>query len=137
MFPIRSVLRLAATGLLVLGLSAAAVRAQTDPLPSWNEGSAKQAILDFVTRTTTEGSADFVPPEERIAAFDQDGTLWVEHPIYTEFQFVMDRAPALLKAHPDRRARRPRAFRGAGADPKRDDPRRARRGGQCLAEDRA
>jgi hypothetical protein len=101
MFPIRSVLRLAATGLLVLGLSAAAVRAQTDPLPSWNEGSAKQAILDFVTRTTTEGSADFVPPEERIAAFDQDGTLWVEHPIYTEFQFVMDRVPALLKAHPE------------------------------------
>jgi hypothetical protein len=99
--PLRFILRLAASGLLALGLSAAALSAQTDPLPSWNEGAAKQAIVDFVTRTTTEGSADFVPPAERIAAFDQDGTLWVEHPIYTEFQFVMDRVPELVKAHPE------------------------------------
>lgn len=101
MFPIRSILRLAVPGLLALGLSAAALSAQTDPLPSWNEGAAKSAIVDFVTRTTTEGSADFVPPEARIAAFDQDGTLWVEHPIYTEFLFVMDRVPELVKAHPE------------------------------------
>jgi hypothetical protein len=99
--PLRFILRLAASGLLALGLSAAALSAQTDPLPSWNEGAAKQAILDFVARSTTEGSSDFVPPAERIAAFDQDGTLWVEHPIYTEFQFVMDRVPELVKAHPD------------------------------------
>ena len=101
MSPLRFILRLAASGLLALGLSAAALSAQTDPLPSWNEGAAKQAILDFVARSTTEGSSDFVPPAERIAAFDQDGTLWVEHPIYTEFQFVMDRVPELVKAHPD------------------------------------
>jgi hypothetical protein len=101
MFPIQFILRLAASGLLALGFSAAALPAQTNPLPSWNEGAAKQAIVDFVTRTTTEGSADFVPPAERIAAFDQDGTLWVEHPIYTEFQFVMDRVPELVKAHPE------------------------------------
>jgi hypothetical protein len=101
MSPIKFILRLAASGLLALGLSAAALSAQTDPLPSWNEGAAKQAILDFVARSTTEGSSDFVPPEERIVAFDQDGTLWVEHPIYTEFQFVMDRVPELVKAHPD------------------------------------
>ena len=101
MFPIQFILRFAASGLLALGLSAAALPAQTNPLPSWNEGAAKQAIVDFVTRTTTEGSADFVPPAERVAAFDQDGTLWVEHPIYTEFQFVMDRVPELVKAHPE------------------------------------
>lgn len=101
MFLIRSVLRLAASGLLALGISAAALSAQTDPLPSWNDGAAKQAILDFVTRTTTEGSADFVPPADRIAAFDQDGTLWVEQPVYTEFLFVMDRVPDLVKAHPE------------------------------------
>ncbi|MCA8879845.1 MAG: haloacid dehalogenase-like hydrolase [Rhodobacteraceae bacterium] len=99
--PIRSVLRLAASSLLALGLFTAVVSAQTDPLPSWNDGAARQAILDFVARTTTEGSADFVPPEARIAAFDQDGTLWVEHPIYTEFRFVMDRVPDLVTAHPE------------------------------------
>lgn len=101
MFPIRSILRLAASGILALGLSAAALCAQTDPLPSWNDGAAKQAILDFVARTTTEGSPDFVQPEERVAAFDQDGTLWVEHPIYTEFRFVIDRVPDMVKAHPE------------------------------------
>ena len=54
----------------------------TDPLPSWNDGPAKQAIVDFVKATTDSASPKFVPPEERIATFDQDGTLWVEHPIY-------------------------------------------------------
>ena len=60
--------------LLVLG---APVLAQTDPLPSWNDGPAKQAIVTFVKDTTTQGSPNFVPPAERIATFDQDGTLWV------------------------------------------------------------
>ena len=63
-------------------------QAQTDPLPSWNDGAAKQAIVDFVQKTTTEGSADFVPPAERIATFDQDGTLWVEHPMYTQVRVL-------------------------------------------------
>ena len=55
-----------------------------DPLPSWNDGPTKQAIIEFVKATTTQGSPQFVPPEERIATFDQDGTLWVEHPRYTQ-----------------------------------------------------
>jgi hypothetical protein len=55
---------------------------QTDPLPSWNDGATKQAIVDFIRATTETGGAKFVPPEERIATFDQDGTLWVEHPMY-------------------------------------------------------
>ncbi len=54
-----------------------------DPLASWNDGPAKQAIVEFAKATTTQGTPQFVPPEERIATFDQDGTLWVEHPIYT------------------------------------------------------
>lgn len=58
--------------------------AQTDPLPSWNEGAAKQAIVKFVAATTTQGSPSFVPPAERVATFDQDGTLWVEHPMYSQ-----------------------------------------------------
>ena len=64
-------------------LVGAEARAQTDPLPSWNDGSAKQAILAFVQATTDQSSPKFVPPEARIATFDQDGTLWVEHPMYT------------------------------------------------------
>jgi hypothetical protein len=58
--------------------------AQPDPLPSWNDGPAKKAIVDFVKDTTTQGSPKFVPPEERIATFDQDGTLWVSHPMYSQ-----------------------------------------------------
>src|SRR5271166_6957825 len=57
-------------------------QAQTEPLPSWNDGPAKQSILDFVKATTDRASPNYVPPEERIAEFDQDGTLWVEHPVY-------------------------------------------------------
>jgi len=72
-----------------------------DPLPSWNNGKAKQAIIDFVNTTTTAGSPNFVPPEERIATFDQDGTLWVEHPIYTQVMYCLERVPALVKAKPE------------------------------------
>jgi hypothetical protein len=61
---------------------ATAVASAQDPLSSWNDGPAKQAILEFVKATTTQGSPQFVPPEARIATFDQDGTLWVEHPMY-------------------------------------------------------
>ena len=72
-----------------------------DPLPSWNEGPAKQAIVDFVKATTTTGGANFVPPEERIATFDQDGTLWVEHPMYSQVMYCLERVPALVKAKPE------------------------------------
>ena len=72
----------------------------TDPLPSWNDGSAKQAILDFVKATTDKSSADFVPSEERIATFDQDGTLWVEHPMYSQVIYCLERVPAVVAKNP-------------------------------------
>ena len=74
-------------------------QAQTDPLPSWNDGPAKQAIIELVKTTTDRASRKFVPPEVRIATFDQDGTTWVEHPIYT--QVVFGEGSALVKAKPD------------------------------------
>jgi hypothetical protein len=89
-----------AFGLMVTALPIA-VFAQTDPLPSWNDGTAKQAILDFVTATTTEGKPTFVPAGERIATFDQDGTLWVEHPVYSQLVYILDRAGELIKAKPE------------------------------------
>ena len=73
---------------------------QFSPLSSWNDGPAKQAILDFVHATTDPASPKLVPPEERIATFDQDGTLWVEHPIYSQFIYCLDRVPAVVKAKP-------------------------------------
>ncbi|HTO45532.1 MAG TPA: HAD family hydrolase, partial [Burkholderiales bacterium] len=74
---------------------------QVDPLPSWNDGPAKQAIVKFVEATTTQGSASFVAVEERIATFDQDGTLWVEHPMYSQVMYCLERVPALVKAKPE------------------------------------
>ena len=73
--------------------------AEDDPLPSWNAGPAKDAIVKFVQATTDAASPDFVPLAERIA-FDQDGTLWFEHPIYTQLVYCFDRVPALVKAKP-------------------------------------
>jgi len=84
----------------LMALSLSLVCAQ-DPLPSWNDGPAKQTILEFVKTTTTQGSPQFVPPEERIATFDQDGTLWVEHPIYTQVMYCLEKVPALVKAKPE------------------------------------
>jgi phosphoglycolate phosphatase-like HAD superfamily hydrolase len=75
-------------------------RAQ-DPLPSWNDGSAKQAIVDFVRTTTEAGGAKFVPPEERVATFDQDGTLWVEHPVYSQVIYCLDRVSVMVKEKPE------------------------------------
>src|SRR5215472_17134068 len=82
-------------------LVVASIAHAQDPLPSWNDGPAKQAILEFVKATTTQGSPDFVPPDERIATFDQDGTLWVEHPIYTQVVYCFDRVPVIVKAKPN------------------------------------
>jgi len=87
--------------LAALMLVAGQALAQTDPLPSWNEGAAKKAIVDFVQATTTQGNPQFVAPDERIATFDQDGTLWVEHPMYTQVTYVLERVPALVKAKPE------------------------------------
>jgi phosphoglycolate phosphatase-like HAD superfamily hydrolase len=75
--------------------------AQTDPLPSWNDGPAKKAIVDFVQATTTQGNPQFVPPAERIVTFDQDGTLWVEHPMYSQVMYCLERVPAVVKAKPE------------------------------------
>ena len=81
--------------------AATPVLTQTDPLPSWNDGAAKQAILDFVKATTDQSSSNFVAPEARIATFDQDGTLWVEHPLYTQVVYCLDRVPAVVKEKPE------------------------------------
>jgi phosphoserine phosphatase len=91
---------LVSLAVLVAGFAVPALNAQ-DPLPSWNDGPAKQAILEFVKETTTQGSPQFVPPEARIATFDQDGTLWVEHPIYTQVMYCLERVPDLVKARPE------------------------------------
>lgn len=72
-----------------------------DPLPSWNEGATKQAILDFVSAVTREDSPDFVPLPQRIATFDNDGTLWVEQPMYVQLAFAIDRVKALAPLHPE------------------------------------
>src|SRR5947207_9257746 len=72
-----------------------------DPMASWNDGAAKQAIVEFVKATTTQGSSQSVPPEERIATLDQDGTLWVEHPMYSQVMYCLERVPALVRAKPE------------------------------------
>ena len=82
-------------------------RAQTDPLLSWNDGASKQAIIDFVARVTQQGGRDFVPAAERIATFDNDGTLWVEHPMYTQLAFALDRVKAMAPTHPEWKDKQP------------------------------
>jgi phosphoglycolate phosphatase-like HAD superfamily hydrolase len=84
--------------------------APADPLPSWNQGSARKTIVDFVERTTRQGGPDFVPPAERIAVFDNDGTLWAEHPIYVQLAFALDRIKALASKHPEWKTTQP--FKG-------------------------
>jgi len=94
----RLLLKLSAISLLA---APAAAADSTDLLSSWNDTAAKQAIVAFVDRVTNEGSADFVPAPERIAVFDNDGTLWVEHPMYTQLAFAFDRVKVLAPQHPD------------------------------------
>jgi phosphoglycolate phosphatase-like HAD superfamily hydrolase len=96
---------------LVLSTFGGAVAAQTgsaaDPLPSWNDGDAKEAIVAFVSRVTREGAPDFVPPAQRIAVFDNDGTLWAEQPAYFQLLFAVDRIKALAPEHPEWRTTEP------------------------------
>jgi phosphoglycolate phosphatase-like HAD superfamily hydrolase len=80
---------------------------QTAPLASWNDGPAKQAIIDFVRATTDQTSPKFVPVEDRVATFDQDGTLWVEHPMYTQVVYCLDRVPAVVAQKPELKEREP------------------------------
>lgn len=93
--------RLAALIWLLAGIltGTAAFAQPADPLPSWNDGPARQAILAFVAATTTPGAPGFVAPEERLATFDNDGTLWVEQPIYAQVAFAIDRVRALAPQH--------------------------------------
>jgi hypothetical protein len=82
-------------------ITAVTAATAADPLPSWNDGATKTAIVDFVAKVTTEGNADFVPVYDRIAVFDNDGTLWCEQPMYFQFMFAMDRIRAMAKDHPE------------------------------------
>jgi len=95
------------TVLTVLLSTMIAVAAPQDPLPSWNDGAAKQAIIHFVQVTTDSRSPKFVPPEERIATFDQDGTTWVEQPFYAQLQFSLARVVELAPKHPEWKTKQP------------------------------
>jgi hypothetical protein len=85
---------------VLASLAPAAAIAQSDPLPSWNDGASKSAIVEFVTAVTTAGT-DFVPPSERIAVFDNDGTLWTEQPVYSQLLFAFDRIRELAPLNPE------------------------------------
>jgi phosphoglycolate phosphatase-like HAD superfamily hydrolase len=97
--------------LVLIGLNSSpaigAEQAKSDSLPSWNEGASKKSIVDFVARVTREGGPDYVKPEERIATFDHDGTLWAEQPMYFQIAFAMDRVKALAPKHPDWKNKQP------------------------------
>lgn len=80
---------------------------RSDPLASWNEGASKRAITDFVGRITREGGPDYVDPAERIAVFDNDGTLWTEHPMYVQLAFALDRVKAMAPLHPEWNSKQP------------------------------
>ena len=85
---------------LLFSLVITQAHAQTSPLPSWNDGKAKQSVIDFVKRVTTKGGKEFVPVAERIAVFDNDGTLWAEQPMYFQLAFALDRVKVLASQHP-------------------------------------
>jgi len=103
--------KIAVVLLVLIGLSSSpaigAEQAKSDSLPSWNEGASKKSIVDFVARVTREGGPDYVKPEERIATFDHDGTLWAEQPMYFQIAFAMDRVKALAPKHPDWKNKQP------------------------------
>jgi len=90
-----------------LFLSSAALTRPADPLPSWNEGAAKRAITEFVSKATKEGGPGFVQPAERIAVFDNDGTLWCEQPMYVQLAFALDRVKALAPQHAEWKEKEP------------------------------
>ncbi|CCM75398.1 HAD family hydrolase [Rhizobium mesoamericanum] len=91
----------AVLSVVVALLLAPSAHAQNDPLPSWNDTAPKAAILSFVEKVTKQGSPEFVPEPERIAVFDNDGTLWVEQPMYTQLAFALDRVKTLAPQHPE------------------------------------
>ena len=98
---------LTAMPVLIGPLRPSIVLAQSDPLSTWNDGPAKSSITSFVARVTTQGSADFVAPAERIAVFDNDGTLWAEQPMYVQLAFILDRVRALAPQNPGWKTKQP------------------------------
>ncbi len=96
--------------LLVIITTACSGSSPRDPLPSWNDGASKRAIVDFVGRVTQHNGPEFVPSAERIATFDNDGTLWSEQPVYFQLAFALDRVKALAPQHPEWKAQQP--FKG-------------------------
>ena len=146
--------RYLAIGLTLFGCWGTAHAQSAGTLPSWRDGAAKAAILEFVEAVTAEGGPDFVPPEERVAVFDNDGTLWVEQPDYTQLAFALDRIRALAPEHPEWREQQPfkavlendlEALKAAGiegvvelvdGEPCGHDHRRVRRDRRRLARDR-
>ena len=94
-------------GQTLLSTVAQAQGTQAAPLPSWNDGPAKQAVIDFVRATTDQASPKFVTAEDRIATCDQDGTLWVEHPLYTQVIYCLDRVPVVVAQKPELKNREP------------------------------
>src|SRR5262249_18951745 len=103
----RFVRRLVALLLALLSFAAHAQPASREPLPSWNEGAAKNSIVEFVRAVTTQGGKDYVVPSERIATFDNDGTLWAEQPAYLQLLFALDRVKALAPQHPEWKDKEP------------------------------
>lgn len=91
----------------ILGFTELVIAQSADPLPSWHNGKSKQSIIEFVTKTTKQGSDNFVPAEERIATFDNDGTLWAEQPMYFQLLFAIDRVKALAPQHPEWKEKEP------------------------------
>ena len=91
----------------VLTFGGGATAQSADPLPSWNNGKAKKSIIEFVVKVTQKDSPDFVPPNERIATFDNDGTLWAEQPMYFQLLFALDRVKALAPQHPEWKEKEP------------------------------
>jgi hypothetical protein len=98
--------RLLAAGLALLCVLGAPARA-ADPLPSWNDGPSKARIIGFVEAVTDRTGKDFVPEPERVAVFDNDGTLWTEQPAYVQLMFAIDRARAMAAANPQLKSRAP------------------------------
>ena len=92
---------------IALIFSGLAIAQASDPLPSWHDGKAKQSIIEFVAKVTQQGSDDFVPPEQRVATFDNDGTLWSEKPVYFQLLFAIDRVKTLAPQHPDWKDKEP------------------------------
>ena len=104
MFAIHDCLKSARDGALAVGavlFFVASAQAQSDPLPSWNDTAPKAAIIAFVEKVTKENTPDFVPEPERIAVFDNDGTLWTEHPMYVQLAFALDRVKTMAPEHPE------------------------------------